>query len=174
MIISEEIARLRELEKKATPRPWFLAVHEEKTVKKLMEWTAKLGMHYPDNKTIHMVGAGKFGEDGLDEDEIRVPAVTGNGPTSEANRDYICAARNVLPDLLDEIERLQAAGFIEVERANKAEADLAAALKRAEALQEALVEISWGEGAFSRDPLTHAGNTIENMKSIARTALSGG
>lgn len=39
-------------------------------------------------------------------------------------------------------------------------------------LVAALREIAKGEGAFNRDPLTHAENTIENMKSIARAALA--
>ena len=103
-----DFAQLRELAEKATPRPWYPAIHEESTVKKLMAWLSKFGMHYPDNKIIHMVGSGKIGDDGLDEDEIRVPAVTGNGPCSEANRDYIVAAANGLPVLMDEYERLRA------------------------------------------------------------------
>jgi hypothetical protein len=36
----------------------------------------------------------------------------------------------------------------------------------------ALAEIAKGEGAFSRDPLTHATNCIESMKQIARDALA--
>ena len=39
------------------------------------------------------------------------------------------------------------------------------------ALVEALREIVKGEGEFSRNPLTHAENTIDNMKEIARAAL---
>ena len=38
-------------------------------------------------------------------------------------------------------------------------------------VREALHQIAKGEGAFSRDPLEHAGNCIDSMKSIARTAL---
>lgn len=38
-------------------------------------------------------------------------------------------------------------------------------------LRKALVEIANGEGAFSRDPLEHAGNCIDSMKQIAETAL---
>jgi hypothetical protein len=38
-------------------------------------------------------------------------------------------------------------------------------------LREALKEIQKGDGAFSRDPLTHASNCIDNMKAIARKAL---
>lgn len=39
-------------------------------------------------------------------------------------------------------------------------------------LVEALKEIAKGEGRFSRDPYEHACNTIEDMKEIARAALS--
>jgi hypothetical protein len=40
-------------------------------------------------------------------------------------------------------------------------------------LTAALREIAKGEGAFSRDPLTHAGNCIEYMKRLAVRALAG-
>jgi len=40
-----------------------------------------------------------------------------------------------------------------------------------EQLKLALKEIAKGEGAFSLDPLTHASNTIDNMKEIAEKAL---
>lgn len=53
--------------------------------------------------------------------------------------------------LQDEIARLQ----VQVEKA-----------------RDALKEIGKGEGAFSRDPLTHASNAIENMVNIARRALN--
>lgn len=37
--------------------------------------------------------------------------------------------------------------------------------------REALTEIAEGKGPFSRDPLTHASNTIDAMKELARQAL---
>lgn len=40
-------------------------------------------------------------------------------------------------------------------------------------LMDALKEISKGMGRFSRDPLTHADNTIEDMKRLANKALEG-
>jgi hypothetical protein len=41
----------------------------------------------------------------------------------------------------------------------------------ADDLLEALVEIAKGEGAFSADQLTHAMNTVDNMKRIACDAI---
>lgn len=40
-------------------------------------------------------------------------------------------------------------------------------------LKPALEQICKGEGEFSRDPLEHATNTIENMKAIAAATLAG-
>jgi hypothetical protein len=39
-------------------------------------------------------------------------------------------------------------------------------------LQEALSEIEKGEGRYSRDPLTHASNTIEDIRALATAALA--
>ena len=54
--------------------------------------------------------------------------------------------------------------------------DMAAKIDRIEAvngeLLAALEEIAEGAGPFSMDPLTHAGNTIEAMKEIARAAIA--
>ena len=35
----------------------------------------------------------------------------------------------------------------------------------------ALEEIAKGEGAYNHDPLIHAGNTLDNMKALARAAI---
>lgn len=42
----------------------------------------------------------------------------------------------------------------------------------ADDLLEALEEIAKREGAYSRDPLTHAENTIDSMERIARAAIA--
>ena len=47
-----------------------------------------------------------------------------------------------------------------------------AALREIGQLRDALREIEKGEGAYSRDPLTHAENCIESMRRIARNALA--
>ncbi len=41
-----------------------------------------------------------------------------------------------------------------------------------EAVREKLEEITRGAGRFSRDPLIHASNTVEDMKELAREALA--
>lgn len=39
--------------------------------------------------------------------------------------------------------------------------------------ERALKKIAEGRGRYSRDPLTHADNTIEDMKAVASAALAG-
>ena len=49
--------------------------------------------------------------------------------------------------------------------------ELVDVLNGAVGMREALQEITRGEGAFSRDPLKHAENTIESLMAIAEAAL---
>jgi hypothetical protein len=42
----------------------------------------------------------------------------------------------------------------------------------ARAMLAALKEIEKGQGAYNRDPLTHAWNTIDDMKELARAAIA--
>jgi hypothetical protein len=44
-------------------------------------------------------------------------------------------------------------------------------MRRNQRLETALIEITKGEGAFSREPLEHATNCIESMKQLAKDAL---
>jgi hypothetical protein len=39
-------------------------------------------------------------------------------------------------------------------------------------MYEALKQIAKGEGRYSQDPLTHASNTIDDMKELAKAALA--
>lgn len=129
----EEIKHLREIAARASDRPWWPGQHQEETVDELSIWIGKMPAKH-DGLTLWMVGAGSFGQDG-NEDEIRVPAITGNGPLSEANMDYIVAAVNTHEAALDlieqqraEIERLREAiealrGYVEIPKEADIETD---------------------------------------------------
>lgn len=114
MITPEEIARLRELEKKATPGPWKYS--------RPFEWIES-------NK--HQIIAQTWGK-------LETPFVN-----DVNNSALIIAARNALPDLLDEIERLrhelvETGAILAISRKGVRDLsdDLAATLKRAEAAEE--------------------------------------
>lgn len=72
------------------------------------------------------------------------------------------------------VERLRAQdmGRMEMLRALEEAATRIEELERErDELRKALQAISRGEGRFSRDPLTHASNTIEDMIDLANAAL---
>lgn len=60
----------------------------------------------------------------------------------------------------------------EVESDNQTTNEVKGFFKGYYRLDKALVEISKGEGRFSTDQLTHANNTIEDMKALAVAALN--
>lgn len=70
-------------------------------------------------------------------------------------------------DLLaaDELERLRAVRKTLGDANEEADAEI-------ERLRAALEEIAEGKGAYSMDPLEHAGNCIDDMKELARKALN--
>ena len=45
--------------------------------------------------------------------------------------------------------------------------------KEIERLRDALTQITYGEGRYNTDQLTHAENTIEDMIALAKEALEG-
>ena len=53
----------------------------------------------------------------IGDDEAHVCAITGNGPTSEANAQFFVDARAIVLGLLDEIDRLKTTLRVERERA---------------------------------------------------------
>ncbi|HBA90282.1 MAG TPA: hypothetical protein DCZ08_00350 [Anaerolineaceae bacterium] len=164
MITSEEIVRLRELAAKATPPPWKLKMEKIDMGRK--EFPMIIGGFH----VVCTIGSHEWNSY---KDE------------RDANVKLIAAFRNELPSLLDEIERLLAAGFIAVERANKAEAELSAALKRADVLQEYANNLAynldylmdnWGRAQVTRvDFVTAAAVVGQYLKFVQHdAALSGG
>ena len=61
---------------------------------------------------------------------------------------------------------------VERERREREQAEEIDRLKaEVERMRNALQEIAKGEGRYSRDPITHADNCIEDMKKLAADAL---
>jgi len=63
--------------------------------------------------------------------------------------------------------------FLDVDKATEDILNLFSQQKQemVEGVETILQEIIRGEGAFSRDPLTHAENTIKNMTELAKKAV---
>ena len=76
-------------------------------------------------------------------------------------------------DDLDALVVQVRSALIEIRTANDRTLEaLQEAHRERDLLAAALHEITRGEGAFSHDPLTHAANTIDNMRDIAALALA--
>lgn len=105
-----------ELAEKATPRPWWLGTHDG-DLDDIQSFMAACAAFYPDSRRLFMVGAGpipdNFVADG--SEPTLIPAITGNGPTSEANHEYIAAAANNYPAALYEILNLRSRGDLMAE-----------------------------------------------------------
>lgn len=78
------------------------------------------------------------------------------------NQIVALTARAEAADTL--VETLRAEVRLQLEARFAAEASVAS-------LREALDVVAQGKGPFSRDPLTHAGNCIDAMKTVAEAAL---
>ena len=96
----------------ATPPPWETSVSPTTTVEEAAEQAAKhvragdgvklYGVWCPDHPGT------AIGEDRTHPAFAVHAALTGNGPTSAPNADFIAAARTAVPFLLSEVRRLMA------------------------------------------------------------------
>ena len=107
-ITDETLAALADLTQAATPAPWTPAlVHDatnrEARVKYLTETLAD-----GDDAELWTTWAAD-GEKSPDETYL-IPAITGNGPTSEANAVFVANARNLIGLLITEIQERMAEG----------------------------------------------------------------
>lgn len=59
-----------------------------------------------------------------------------------------------------------------VEEIHGMEDEVASLRESLDELLEALEEVAKAEGAYNRDPLTHAENVIENMVAVAQAAIA--
>ena len=73
---------------------------------------------------------------------------------------------------IEELRSLRSRLATEENKTRHLEATNAALTERVGKLADTLREITLGCGPYSLDPLTHAGNTIEAMKELARAALA--
>lgn len=89
--------QVREAEAKATPGPWVPRKEEYDSHAEMSEALAKTISH--GGHVLHYIGH---------QDPI-FPAMTGNGPTSKANAEFIAIAREAVPKALSRIEELEAA-----------------------------------------------------------------
>jgi hypothetical protein len=96
----------------------------------------------------------------LDRDTAIDEARTVNRAAMDAIAELEAELAALKAHVADEAER----EALSIELFDKLKAELAA-------LRAALQEIARGEGPFSRDPLTHAANTIEAMRECALSAL---
>ena len=97
----EELQRMEELEKGATGGPWTVELDDSERVKQ--EISAFIdrsgGRHF------WCLVEGVFDEANAPNNLL--PAMTGNGPTSEANANFIAAARSFITPAIAEIRRLR-------------------------------------------------------------------
>jgi len=94
-----ELSRLKALAEAATPGPWD--VYSETIADKS---AATAEFDYQVQNTEPFVGrVFMLNGDG------KCPAITGCGPTSEANAAFIAASREAVPQLVAEVERLREA-----------------------------------------------------------------
>ncbi len=101
--------------------------------------------------------------------KARVEAAT-PGPWLQSDRSiYDVLVRPVAStDRREDVEAHADGSFIAESRT-----DVPYLLALVERYEAALREIAKREGAWSRDQLTHANNTVDSMESIARAALAG-
>lgn len=95
----EARARLRSLEAKATPGPWYRGHNPDHC--EPVAYFREAYAYGPPGR-VHLVCV-PFNDKPLN-DEALFTAITGNGPTSEANAALIAEARNLLPALLDALD----------------------------------------------------------------------
>lgn len=96
----------------ATPGPWDWAGREFETPEEMKAFLNRMVDFYPQNLFIHGVAHMLDGTHTPDylEDMSRfvMPAITGNGPTAEANAKFLEVARQAIPAMIAEIRRLWA------------------------------------------------------------------
>ena len=104
MLSEEQLREIEERMNKATPAPWILGHADTQSLSAAIDWMTKIILH-SSNPDLWCTGV--YETDDPDA-EFLFTAVTGNGPTSCANADFIANARQDNLALLATIRELQA------------------------------------------------------------------
>jgi hypothetical protein len=123
----EFMAEQRKLAAKATERPWWVGHSNTTSLEEAKTYACKMLDYNPENTDLWLVGGGD------PEGVPLITSMTGNGPTSETNADFVMSAANHYPAALDEIERQQ-----------QVNAEL---LKACKAAENALRSYQYGNGS---------------------------
>ena len=96
-----DLKKLRKAAEAATQGDWWLGHSDTKTIKAAKKYFSNLLDWNPTNSDLWMVGVGNW----KNKNECVITALTGNGPTSEANADFISlSSPQTVLALLDELE----------------------------------------------------------------------
>lgn len=149
---SDLVKRDRELLVGVTEGPWYRG--HNPLDQDPLEYLARAYSYGPPG-LVHLVCV-PFEDKPIDEEAL-FTAVTGNGPSSEANATFIAASRTLAPELLEALEAAEA------ERARLREA------LRNIAIQDDEVD----EGELNSNDVGTLADAIRHCARVARTALKG-
>ena len=112
-LTDDELSYLERAYQASTPGYWRRAhTGQIATIEDTRAWLGRMVDYHPEQPQLEMLEAMVDASDPGDIleniEEYVVPALTGNGPTSEANAVFIEVAHNWMPLLLDEIKRARA------------------------------------------------------------------
>ena len=99
MTAAEKLAALRATHEAATEGPWMYGTPDDDCEQTRAEWMAECAKE-PDGSAAGSLWVAWQQRDG----ELFIPAITGDGPTSERNAAAIVSAHNALPALLKALE----------------------------------------------------------------------
>jgi hypothetical protein len=106
-LTDERIAEIEALVKAATPGPLDIGIVDP--ILNLGKWFEDNLSHGEGNTWLVWAPNDPQGIGGYPRPEFAITlAITGNGPKSEANAEFIIATYNAMPELIDEIRRLRA------------------------------------------------------------------
>lgn len=112
ILTDEQLDEIEKYTKAATPPPWDWAGRSFETVEEVKDWLCKMVDYNAENLFLHgvghMVNGSHMPETVDDVWKFVMPAITGNGPTAEANAKFLSVARSSMPDLVAEVRRLYA------------------------------------------------------------------